>query len=62
LVAGHFARMCAQPGSASQGNAERHGFRIASTRIQWHLAQPDEQQNPPLPPTAVSARTRLSLP
>jgi hypothetical protein len=29
--------MCAQPGSASQRNAERHGFRIAYTRIKWKL-------------------------
>ena len=29
------AVMCAQPGSASQRNAERHGFRIAYTRIKW---------------------------
>ena len=32
------AMMCAQPGSASQRNAERHGFRIAYTRIKWNLA------------------------
>lgn len=31
------AMMCAQPGSGSQRNAERHGFRIAYTRIKWHL-------------------------
>jgi hypothetical protein len=31
------AMMCAQPGSASQRNAERHGFRIAYTRTKWHL-------------------------
>jgi hypothetical protein len=31
------AVMCAQPGSASQRNAERQGFRIAYTRIKWHL-------------------------
>lgn len=31
------AMMCAQPGSASQRNAERHGFRIAYTRIKWQL-------------------------
>jgi hypothetical protein len=31
------AMMCAQPGSASQRNAERHGFRIAYTRIKWRL-------------------------
>lgn len=34
------AMMCAQPGSASQRNAERQGFRIAYTRIKWHLARP----------------------
>ncbi|MEP7347030.1 MAG: hypothetical protein ABI877_17295, partial [Gemmatimonadaceae bacterium] len=31
------AMMCALPGSASQRNAERHGFRIAYTRIKWAL-------------------------
>jgi hypothetical protein len=31
------AMMCAQPGSASQRNAERYGFRIAYTRIKWQL-------------------------
>jgi GNAT superfamily N-acetyltransferase len=34
------AMMCAAPGSSSQRNAERQGFRIAYTRIKWHLAQP----------------------
>lgn len=29
------AMMCARPGSGSQRNAERHGFRIAYTRIKW---------------------------
>jgi hypothetical protein len=29
------AMMCASPGSASQRNAERHGFRVAYTRIKW---------------------------
>jgi GNAT superfamily N-acetyltransferase len=29
------AMMCALPGSASQRNAERHGFRIAYTRTKW---------------------------
>jgi GNAT superfamily N-acetyltransferase len=29
------ALMVAQPGSASQRNAERHGFRIAYTRTKW---------------------------
>jgi GNAT superfamily N-acetyltransferase len=33
------AMMCAQPGSSSQRNAERHGFRIAYTRIKWRLAR-----------------------
>lgn len=32
------AMMCAVPGSASQRNAERHGFRIAYTRTKWHRA------------------------
>jgi len=31
------AMMCALPGSASQRNAERQGFRIAYTRIKWSL-------------------------
>jgi len=31
------AMMCALPGSASQRNAERQGFRIAYTRIKWCL-------------------------
>ena len=30
----------ALPGSGSQRNAERHGFRIAYTRTKWHLNQP----------------------
>jgi GNAT superfamily N-acetyltransferase len=33
------AMMCALPGSASQRNAERHGFRIAYTRAKWRLRQ-----------------------
>jgi GNAT superfamily N-acetyltransferase len=33
------AMMCAAPGSASQRNGERSGFRIAYTRIKWHKAQ-----------------------
>jgi GNAT superfamily N-acetyltransferase len=33
------AMICAEPGSSSQRNAERHGFRIAYTRIKWHLHQ-----------------------
>jgi len=35
------AMMCAQPGSASQRNAERHGFHIAYTRIKWGLRRTD---------------------
>ena len=31
------ALMGAHPGSGSQRNAERHGFRIAYTRIKWRL-------------------------
>jgi GNAT superfamily N-acetyltransferase len=31
------AMMCAAPGSASQRNAERNGFRIAYTRVKWQL-------------------------
>ncbi|HEX5083707.1 MAG TPA: GNAT family N-acetyltransferase [Blastocatellia bacterium] len=34
------AMMCASPGSASQRNAERQGFRIAYTRIKWGLTRP----------------------
>jgi GNAT superfamily N-acetyltransferase len=33
------AMMVAPPGSGSQRNAERHGFRIAYTRTKWHLRQ-----------------------
>ncbi|HEY0174605.1 MAG TPA: GNAT family N-acetyltransferase [Pyrinomonadaceae bacterium] len=31
------AMMCALPGSPSQRNAERQGFRIAYTRVKWQL-------------------------
>ena len=34
------AMMGAAPGSASQRNAERQGFRIAYTRIKWHRPMP----------------------
>lgn len=34
------AMMAARPGSASQRNAERHGFRIAYTRIKWRRRVP----------------------
>ena len=32
------AMMCAAPGSSSQRNAERSGFRIAYTRVKWQKA------------------------
>jgi hypothetical protein len=32
------AMICALPGSSSQRNAERQGFRVAYTRIKWQLA------------------------
>lgn len=51
------AMMCAQPGSASQRNAERHGFRIAYTRIKWRLARRGEKQQP-LAPTAAASFCR----
>ena len=31
------ATMGAHPGSQSQRNAERHGFRVAYTRTKWQL-------------------------
>ncbi len=31
------AMFCAEPGSSSQRNAQRHGFQIAYTRIKWGL-------------------------
>ncbi len=39
------AMMCAQPGSASQRNAERHGFRIAYTRTKWGLTVVGEHEH-----------------
>ena len=33
------AMMCALPGSQSQRNGEKHGFRIAYTRIKWQLKE-----------------------
>jgi GNAT superfamily N-acetyltransferase len=32
--------MVAEPGSNSQRNAERNGFRVAYTRPKWRLAHP----------------------
>jgi hypothetical protein len=34
------AMICAAPGSESQRNAERQGFRIAYTRMKWGLTKP----------------------
>jgi GNAT superfamily N-acetyltransferase len=34
------AMMCALPGTPSQRNAERQGFRIAYTRAKWQLPRP----------------------
>jgi len=34
------AMMVAEPGGASQRNAERHGFRVAYTRTKWRLDVP----------------------
>jgi len=33
------AMVCAEPGSSSQRNAERHGFRVAYTRTKWELTK-----------------------
>lgn len=35
------AMFCAEPGSGSQRNAQRHGFQIAYTRTKWGLAAKD---------------------
>jgi hypothetical protein len=40
------AMMVAAPGSASQRNAERHGFRIAYTRTKWQLRPPSGPPSP----------------
>lgn len=37
------AMMVTQPGSGSQRNAERHGFRIAYTRTKWQLQRGNNQ-------------------
>jgi GNAT superfamily N-acetyltransferase len=36
------AMICALPGSASQRNAERRGFRVAYTRIKWSQNRPTD--------------------
>ncbi|HYP12915.1 MAG TPA: GNAT family N-acetyltransferase [Bryobacteraceae bacterium] len=41
------AMICAEPGSASQRNAERQGFRIAYTRTKWELPS-DAERRPEL--------------
>jgi hypothetical protein len=40
------AMMCAPPGSPSQRNAERRGFRLAYTRIKWQLGLPTDLEEP----------------
>ncbi len=40
------AMMCALPGSGSQRNAERNGFRVAYTRIKWQLDRAAETVRP----------------
>ena len=37
MLAAGVAMMVAAPGSSSQRNAERQGFRIAYTRTKWQL-------------------------
>jgi len=37
------AMMVTQPGSGSQRNAERHGFRIAYTRTKWQLTEEEKR-------------------
>jgi GNAT superfamily N-acetyltransferase len=37
------AMMVTQPGSGSQRNAERHGFRVAYTRTKWQLTQEEKR-------------------
>ena len=41
------AMMCALPGTPSQRNAERKGFRIAYTRVKWRLARPAARADAP---------------
>jgi hypothetical protein len=38
------AMMGALPGSGSQRNAERNGFRIAYTRVKWHLPRTEPER------------------
>lgn len=40
------AMVCAEPGSSSQRNAERRGFRVAYTRTKWKLCS--ERKNEPV--------------
>jgi hypothetical protein len=40
------AMLCAEPGSASQRNGERHGFRIAYTRVKWRLERAGLTRDP----------------
>jgi hypothetical protein len=45
------AVMGAQPGSGSQRNAERQGFRVAYTRIKWRLSRAGSEVAPDSPGT-----------
>ncbi|HWY71395.1 MAG TPA: hypothetical protein VNX88_22200 [Terriglobales bacterium] len=36
------AMVCTEPGSSSQRNAERQGFRVAYTRTKWQLAESEK--------------------
>ena len=47
---GRIAMMGAAPGSTSQTNAERQGFRIAYTRTKWQLAHGQHAATHPSPP------------
>lgn len=40
------AMMCAAPGSSSQRNAERQGFRIAYTRLKWERRARRDPESP----------------
>ena len=39
------AMVCAEPGSSSQRNAERNGFRVAYTRTKWELSRGSDSES-----------------
>lgn len=49
------AMVVAQPGSTSQLNAERHGFRIAYTRIKWERPHAGQADVRPVTSPAIGA-------